>query len=247
MPKLLTGSLGTLGVIVEATFRLYPLPASSSTVVVRVASPLEAGRLASAMLNSPLEPTAIDFFSDEDTADQVLAVSFQSSSRSVQEQAIRAAALPEADGGGPAPDILGGDDETALWEAFAGITSTEEGDLLARLVSTVTGLPGLIESAQSEAQHHGIGLSVRAHMGHGHALLRWRGPSPELAALLLGNLRQEAEAQASNLVVWRAPAEVRTHFDIWGNPGDGLGLMRSVKAQFDPRGTLNPGRFVGGI
>jgi glycolate oxidase FAD binding subunit len=36
-------------------------------------------------------------------------------------------------------------------------------------------------------------------------------------------------------------------FDTWGNPGDALPLMRAVKQQFDPRGTLNPGRFVRGI
>jgi glycolate oxidase FAD binding subunit len=35
--------------------------------------------------------------------------------------------------------------------------------------------------------------------------------------------------------------------DAWGNSGDALGLMQAVKRQFDPHGTLNPGRFVGGI
>jgi len=35
--------------------------------------------------------------------------------------------------------------------------------------------------------------------------------------------------------------------DAWGSPGDALPLMRAVKEQFDPKGTLNPGRFVGGI
>ena len=35
--------------------------------------------------------------------------------------------------------------------------------------------------------------------------------------------------------------------DPWGTPGDAFELMRSVKRQFDPQNTLNPGRFVGGI
>jgi FAD/FMN-containing dehydrogenase len=38
-----------------------------------------------------------------------------------------------------------------------------------------------------------------------------------------------------------------TDFDAWGNGGDALPLMSAVKWQFDPLGTLNPGRFVGGI
>ena len=39
----------------------------------------------------------------------------------------------------------------------------------------------------------------------------------------------------------------KTTLDAWGSPGDALPLMRAVKEQFDPNGTLNPGRFVGGI
>lgn len=39
----------------------------------------------------------------------------------------------------------------------------------------------------------------------------------------------------------------RTKLDTWGSPGDAFPLMRAVKAQFDPKGTLNPGRFIGGI
>jgi glycolate oxidase FAD binding subunit len=38
-----------------------------------------------------------------------------------------------------------------------------------------------------------------------------------------------------------------TELDAWGSPGDALPLMRALKEQFDPKGTLNPGRFVGGI
>jgi hypothetical protein len=35
--------------------------------------------------------------------------------------------------------------------------------------------------------------------------------------------------------------------DAWGRMGDALPLMSAVKRQFDTRGTLNPGRFVGGV
>jgi glycolate oxidase FAD binding subunit len=36
-------------------------------------------------------------------------------------------------------------------------------------------------------------------------------------------------------------------FDAWGGTGNALPLMRAVKRQLDPKTTLNPGRFVGGI
>jgi glycolate dehydrogenase FAD-binding subunit len=53
-------------------------------------------------------------------------------------------------------------------------------------------------------------------------------------------------SQRGSVVVLHAPAEVRAAVDLWG-PVPGLGLMRAIKDQFDPRHTMAPGRFAGGI
>ena len=37
----------------------------------------------------------------------------------------------------------------------------------------------------------------------------------------------------------------QSKLDAWGSPGDALPLMRAVKEQFDPKGTLNPGTLRG--
>lgn len=39
----------------------------------------------------------------------------------------------------------------------------------------------------------------------------------------------------------------RTNLDVWGAQPPSIEKMRALKLRFDPRGTLNPGRFVGGI
>ena len=58
----------------------------------------------------------------------------------------------------------------------------------------------------------------------------------------LKRLRAMMERDGGSLVVLG-----KTELDAWGNAGDALPLMRAVKTQFDPKNTLNPGRFVGGI
>ena len=143
--------------------------------------------------------------------------------------------------------VLVGEEQGEVWRRFAEVKATSEGDILARLVSTVTDLPLLLSAARQYSEQAGVGLTLRAHLGHGHALLRWHAPDVEAALTLLSKARQEAEAAGANLVVWRAPAEVRARFDVWGDVGEGLLLMHRIKAQFDPQNTLNPGRFVGGI
>jgi glycolate oxidase FAD binding subunit len=55
-------------------------------------------------------------------------------------------------------------------------------------------------------------------------------------------LRSTMEQDGGSLVILG-----KTNLDAWGSPGDAWPLMRAVKEQFDPKGTLNPGRFVGGI
>jgi glycolate oxidase FAD binding subunit len=42
-------------------------------------------------------------------------------------------------------------------------------------------------------------------------------------------------------------AAVRAPFEPWGAVPPAIEKMRAMKARFDPHGTLNPGRFIGGI
>jgi glycolate oxidase FAD binding subunit len=62
----------------------------------------------------------------------------------------------------------------------------------------------------------------------------------------LQEFRAGLERGGGSLVVAHRPAGM-AELDAWGNAGDALQLMSAVKRQFDPQGTLNPGRFVGGI
>jgi glycolate oxidase FAD binding subunit len=59
-------------------------------------------------------------------------------------------------------------------------------------------------------------------------------------------LRGELESHGGSVVVLHRPENMPA-LDAWGNAGDALPLMKAVKQQLDPRNTLNPGRFVGGI
>lgn len=242
MPKLLTGSLGTLGVVVEATFRLYPLARASSTVVVTCTSPDDLRKLVGAILHSTLVPTSLDYFAGSGGEAVVLAARFESTPASVDFQATSAARLF-----GSQSRVVASDAAVALWQRFDRIIATDEGDVLARLIAPVSELPSLLYLAQQGAADLGMAVTVRAHAGHGHALLRLHQPGADAGVPLLRRIRGEAERCGGNLVIWRAPAEVRAQIDVWGDPGGGLDLMRRVKAQFDPKSTLNSGRFVGGI
>jgi glycolate oxidase FAD binding subunit len=62
----------------------------------------------------------------------------------------------------------------------------------------------------------------------------------------LGELREEIERDGGSLVVLTQPTSAN-RVETWGTTGAPASLMRALKNQFDPKGTLNPGRFAGGI
>src|ERR1700680_3386922 len=59
LPKLMVGSLGTLGMIVTATFRLHPLPEVSETLLIRNQSASDLRNLMTEMKRMQLEAAAV--------------------------------------------------------------------------------------------------------------------------------------------------------------------------------------------
>jgi FAD/FMN-containing dehydrogenase len=57
----------------------------------------------------------------------------------------------------------------------------------------------------------------------------------------------ECRNASGNLVVQRAPADLKKLLPIWGEPGSDLPLMKRIRAELDPLGVMNPGRFAVGL
>jgi glycolate oxidase FAD binding subunit len=79
----------------------------------------------------------------------------------------------------------------------------------------------------------------------GIVTLRLEGDSGHLTAAI-EQLRGVVEGRGGSVVILHRPKELAS-LNAWGNAGDAINLMRAVKKQLDPKSTLNPGRFVGGI
>ena len=59
-----------------------------------------------------------------------------------------------------------------------------------------------------------------------------------------GGLTPAAVRLGGSLVVVRSKLEGLTPHLVWGGRDDATVLLEQIKRQFDPRGILNPGRFV---
>ncbi|TDC87119.1 FAD-binding oxidoreductase [Actinomadura sp. 7K507] len=219
--RLFCGSYGTLGLIVEATFRLHPVPAAVAYVTCAVSGPEDAHDAVQSVLHSPVAPSAVEYIGPgtvavllEGVPDGVAARARQTAEL-LGEKAEVSEAAP--DGWGRYPD----------------------GTTLIDIAAPPPALPGLLTML-------GPNVAVTwSGSGHGHVGLPAETPPDEVADVL-GRLRDVLGGHRGGAVVRYTPEEVRGGIDVWG-PIPALTLMRRVKDQFDPDHRLSPGRFVGGI
>lgn len=238
LPKLMTGALGSLGVITEATFRLHPLPASKQLIRVPVASVDAAQALMVKLLDTQLVPTGIQVHTRHATAPSV-DIRFEGSSIAVDAQLTQLATLLTAEG---VHDVAHGQPELLREQLWAGAEPA--------LVCKTSVQPTQWAHWTHSLERLATALRLQWAMitqAVGVSLVRIEGANEQVLQTALNLLRSEVATLGGSLVVLAAPPAVKARIDVWGVDGDALPLMRRVKERFDPHNILNPGRFVGGI
>jgi glycolate oxidase FAD binding subunit len=263
MTKLFVGSFGCLGVITEVTIRLLPRSDSEGVVLLPLASLDEGARLAASVLDSQLTPLAlmcvggglagaaggaVAEMAASTAGGTVMAAGFTGPAAAVERSIgeVRARAERES-----ARVVSGASEIDAFYDSvdFLGRVSLEQDAAPTRVVearasvpiSRVWALAAEIEVA--ERTRHASPM-CRLDAARGVLDLRLDG---DWAGDALGHLRGVATGLGGQLTVTAGSELLGSSGDAWGPPSPAVAVMRNIKARFDPRGTLNPGRFVGGV
>ncbi len=229
--KLMTGAFGTLGVIAEVTFRLHPLPVETRIWTVTSNDAVPIGALMMKVLDSRLSTRAMQMRSSGEG--NALDVQLASLPQALDNQ-IRA--LDEMARAGGLNQGSIGLDET-LFAARERLFD-EQG-----VVMKATMLPLSIARLSMDVRRRG-GASVAQATGVMFASFGQTVANQTLPGFYdyVGRERQ------GSITVLQAPVRP---LPIWAIPpsreDNAMSLMREIKRQFDPSGTLNAGRLGGGI
>jgi glycolate oxidase FAD binding subunit len=245
--KLFTGSYGTLGVISQVTFRIYPQPPTTGTVVLSGT----ASAIASAnrtLLASALTPTATALIDAQTVNDLAigsgmgLVTRFQSSSTSVEKQSkqlLQVGQALELQG-----MILSEADERTLWQQLR--ERMEDSPNLSTITCKIGLYPAqaieLLTYLETLAATHAAGV---IYSSSGIGTLRFSDPLPRVHTL--SEIRQFCQARGGFLTVLAAPLAYKQQMETWGYPGNALDVMKRLKHQFDSHNLFSPGRFINGI
>jgi glycolate oxidase FAD binding subunit len=256
LPKLFVGSLGTLGIITEATFRLYPVPESSRTYLAPFDSLDKAHDTVRSLIDSNLVMTAIEHITPSLAAvisERVgigikescyaLAVRIMNVARAVEDQISAVVRLSLGKGGEGL--ILEGEKESALWDEIAEFPwrATESTSAVLKAGVVISDVPRVFLILDELYEKYRVHAYASARAANGVIAILIKGDSDSVREAVK-ELRGFTESSGGSLVVMEASPDIKAGIDVWGEIGTSIGLMRKIKAGFDPENILNPGRLL---
>lgn len=244
--KLLAGSHGTLAVLHSVTFKVLPAPEKARTVLVFGLDPATAAAAMAAALGSPHEVasaahlppgiaarSAVDFVRGAGAA--VTAVRVEGPGPSV---AVRCTALRELLGAHGAVEELHSSRSARFWAEVRDVAGLLPDPATALWRLSVAPMDGHRVAAE-------VGRALPAEL-----LFDWAGGLVWLAVPAEGDagaaiVRGAVAGVGGHATLVRAPEALRAAVPPFQPQAPGVAALSArVKAGFDPRGILNPGRMA---
>jgi glycolate oxidase FAD binding subunit len=267
--KLMIGSYGSLGVIVSANFKVFPLPQQTMTSICEFASAAELFAFRDRLLNSPLSflaaevisPAALEYLTDSEPRDPdtwapaspversekwELALRFAGSDRILARcrQELAGCSLREV----PVSE------EQDFWIKLGTfeerVIQRHRNAMVFHVEAPIAESKAVLEAAQTAATDYNFVAATigRATVGSfvvAFLPLAIDPPAVTQFASAASDFRSRLSRAASAIAV-RCPREAKQHFDVWGSTPTDVELMQKIKHALDPKGILNRGRFLTG-
>ena len=266
--KLMVGSIGTLGILCDMTFRLLPLPEKMETLLLSFDTFTDATRFTDRIFDTQLLPAAVEVMNhraflylepnglpDCKTGAYVVAIALEAYDEAVARMNREMQAIASECG---AIDklTLKEDKHGRFWLKVSNLALSVAHRfacvITAKLSYPISEWKGICESVESTLLADNIEHTLLAHAGTGVCqinLLLNHGDVVRVDQAIedLDRLLSRCREAGGNLVIQSAPVDFKQRLRMWGQEGPDLVAIKRVKAHLDPSGIMSPGRFVGGV
>ncbi len=263
LTRLFVGSEGTLGVFTQMTLRLIRKPPALATLLVRFADEIAAGKAVSAVVERGLVPRLLEFMDGvlvetlrqsgagsvpEGTGALLLAEFDGPSEEIVEEDVLKFGDACEQEG---AVDVLmarHGGERNKLWAARRGLTDAiakrKRHKIAEDIVVPRSAAAELLEGLRRLKEKHDVLFASYGHAGDGnyHVNLLWDDddwdpePAVEDAFRLVLGLKGSITGE-------HGVGIAKKKYLPWEKGPAQLALQKQIKAVFDPKGLMNPGKI----
>lgn len=263
LTQLFVGSEGTLGVFSEITLRLIPRPQGVRTIMALFDGPIAAGGAVSQMVRRGQVPRVIELL------DGVSVETLRDARKIPIPRRAGAMLLVEVDGDeagldrevqqiadacddAGAIDILATQTRAEARQLWAGRRELSEllGHLGAHKLSDDIVVPrseiaALLERCSVAAEREGVTIATYGHAGDGniHVNVIWDDEDPSAARRALEDVVRTAVELGGTITGEHGVGCAKSHLMHLEQSSALMALQRSLKAVFDPKGLLNPGKI----
>jgi D-lactate dehydrogenase (cytochrome) len=266
LTRLMVGSEGTLGMVVEITLRLAgqpetiagghcPFPDVRSACVAAIETIQSGIPVARIELLDTLQVKACNAYSKLTLPETpMLFVEFHGSGSSVAEQSEAFGAIAEGCGGGPFAWTTDPEARTKLWQArhdayWACIALRPGARAFATDVCVpISRLADCVEATQRDIAENGLIAPIVGHVGDGNfhctPMIDMNSPAEvEAAEAFSKRLVMRALAMEGTCTGEHGVGQKKSPYLEVEHGADALDMMRSVKAALDPQNLFNPGKI----
>ena len=261
LTKLYIGSLGTLAVVHELTFKVHPLPPGEATIGVTCAGHNDILPILDTLLRLPLRLNSLELLNAA-TLDALRTASgiglpdapYLFLARLEGEPAVTTSQTQRI------RETLGGlalsqpaitndwqpEEHGRIWTTLT-TQALQDGFVTVKVGLRITDLAPFC--ADLEAQAAEPTWLLHAHAGSGIVSVQIPADDSDEETLFARIQALDGCVGHCNghRVIERAPIGVKRRCEVWGPVGDNFAVMQALKTTYDPRWRLNPGRFIGGL
>jgi glycolate oxidase FAD binding subunit len=240
MPRLYLGSLGTLGVVVSANFKVLPRPRAEATAIIVYDEPEKAFSAVSELRNGrePIAALEVAFLEGA----WRLAARIEGRNQTVDAVAGRIG----ANASGHVTRVEG-PESASWWASYVARQHVAQDENAVLVRCAVRPKETVVLATRMAAALNEIGIAtpyLAASPGLGAVVARLDF-GREGSSSLLAEVQGALLGLADTATILAAPPSWKDGIDVWGRLPEGFDVMRSLREQFDPKRTINPGRFAG--
>lgn len=266
LASLFVGSMGTLGIITEATLRLIPMPAPKQTLLAFFPTIEASGEAVAGMVRDGVQPCTLELMDTftiravnaayalglDETAAAMLLVESDMPGIAAAEELDRAERACTAAGAGflvraqnaAEADMLRHGRRMAHWALDAmGISRMED------VVVPRSRVPDLLRAIHEISDRRGLRIGVFGHAGDGnlHPSFVFDRDDPTGASRLRDaqdDLYRATLALGGSVTGEHGIGVAKKAYLEMTRGADAVRVMRAIKAALDPLGILNPGKIL---
>ncbi len=253
MSKLYVGSCGTLGVLVS--INLKTLPAPKAARAFHHPLPLNSrGRAIAQLQTMTATPAAafwIEGFAKEiggNDADDGRLFVLMEGSPALLDRATRDLRSGLGKAGVPETHVIDAGASIAFERAVdAYVATIDDRSATYRSIGDPSSVEERVLTMRALAHRFELRADSIADVMNGDAVVRVSDVDARSFVAKIEIFDDALHDDIPNAQVIAGSFPGRANLNVWGAPPPAIEKMRALKLRFDPKGTLNPGRFVGGI